>query len=90
MIGDPLGGTLFFLAHFCALRPTIVTHPTYVFPSLVDDTHIIGPASNVVPTFLLIRRVISIKFFNVVNKMCSLVSSGVRPLYINSSKLFYS
>jgi hypothetical protein len=52
MIGDPLGGTLFFLAHFCALRPTIVTHPTYVFPSLVDDTHIIGLASNVVPTFL--------------------------------------
>jgi hypothetical protein len=52
MIGDPLGGMLFTLAHFCALRFTTTTHFTCVFPSLVDDTHIVGPILNVVLVFL--------------------------------------
>jgi hypothetical protein len=52
MTGDPLGGVLFALIHLHALCPIVVTHPTCVFPSLVDDTHIVGLASNVAPSFL--------------------------------------
>jgi hypothetical protein len=41
--GDPLGGTLFTLAHFKALH-FITNHFLYcLFPSNVDDIHIIGP-----------------------------------------------
>jgi hypothetical protein len=52
MIGDPLGGTLFVLAHLHTICPTIATHPTYIFLSLADDTHIVGPASDVILMFL--------------------------------------
>jgi hypothetical protein len=43
---------LFTLAHLHTFRPTITTHPIYVFFSLVDDTHIVGPKSYLVPSFL--------------------------------------
>ncbi|KAL2612370.1 hypothetical protein R1flu_024062 [Riccia fluitans] len=41
--GDPLGGALFALAHLCALRTMALEHPLCLFPSLADDTHIVGP-----------------------------------------------
>jgi len=50
--GDPLGGTLFVLAHFLTIRLIITTHPTCVFLSSVDDIHIVSFASDVVPRFL--------------------------------------
>jgi hypothetical protein len=50
-----LGGTLFVLVHFHALRHTTITHPTCVFLSFADDTHIISPTSNVVPSFLQLQ-----------------------------------
>jgi hypothetical protein len=50
--GNPLGGMLFTLVHLCALHPTLVTHLTCVFLSLVDDKHIIGLALDVLPIFL--------------------------------------
>jgi hypothetical protein len=40
--------------------------------------------------FTIIKRVINIRFVNVANEVCSLVSSWVRPLYIISFWLFYS
>jgi hypothetical protein len=43
--GGPLGGALFVLAHFRALCFIINHFFSYVFPSIVDDTHIIGPPS---------------------------------------------
>jgi len=43
--GDPLGGPLFVLAHYWALLKTIAWALSYVFPSLIDDTHIVGPMS---------------------------------------------
>ncbi|KAL2649352.1 hypothetical protein R1flu_017480 [Riccia fluitans] len=49
--GDPLGGALFALAHLCALRTTASKHPLCLFPSLADDTHIVGPPEAIVPTF---------------------------------------
>jgi hypothetical protein len=41
--GDPLGGALFALAHFKALRSTINHFPYCLFPSIINDIHIIGP-----------------------------------------------
>ncbi len=38
-------GALFTLAHFKALRSTTSHFPSCLFPSIVDDTHIIGPLS---------------------------------------------
>jgi len=39
------GGTLFSLTHFRALHSIINHFPSCLFPSIVDDTHIIGPPS---------------------------------------------
>ncbi|KAL2613061.1 hypothetical protein R1flu_024753 [Riccia fluitans] len=49
--GDPLGGILFALAHLRALRTVASEHPLCLFPSLADDTHIVGPLEAVVPAF---------------------------------------
>jgi hypothetical protein len=49
--GDPLGKALFTLAHFKALC-SITNHlSSYLFPSIVDDIHIIGPPSIVSSTY---------------------------------------
>jgi hypothetical protein len=43
--GDPLGGALFTLAHFKGLCFTINHFLSCLFPSIVDDIHIISPLS---------------------------------------------
>jgi hypothetical protein len=43
--GDPLGRALFILAHFKVLHYIINHFPSYLFPSITDDTHIISPFS---------------------------------------------
>jgi hypothetical protein len=43
--GGPLGRALFILAHFRALCSITNHFPSYVFSSIVDDTHIISPPS---------------------------------------------
>jgi hypothetical protein len=43
---------MFVLVHLCALRRIAIAHLTCVFPSLVDDTHIVSPTSDVVSIFL--------------------------------------
>jgi hypothetical protein len=55
----PLEGTLFTLVHLLALRLTITTHFIYVFPSLVNDTHILGLALDVIPAFLWLQEELS-------------------------------
>ncbi len=47
--GDPLRGLLFVLAHYQAFLETIMWAPIYVFPSSVDDTHIVGHSSDIFP-----------------------------------------
>ncbi|KAL2608417.1 hypothetical protein R1flu_026990 [Riccia fluitans] len=49
--GDPLGSSLFALAHLRALRTVASEHPLCLFPSLADDIHIVGPPEDVMPTF---------------------------------------
>jgi hypothetical protein len=39
---DPLGGTLFVLAHFRALHSTTNHFPSFLFPFIADDIHIIS------------------------------------------------
>jgi len=39
------GGALFVLAHFRALRSITSHFPSCLFPSIIDDAHIIGPPS---------------------------------------------
>ncbi len=49
--GDPLGDLLFVFTHYRTLLKTIMWAPNYVFPSLVDDTHIVGPMSEITCAF---------------------------------------
>ncbi len=49
--GDPLGGPLFVLAHYRALLETIMWDFSYIFPSLVDNTHIMGPMNEISRVF---------------------------------------
>jgi hypothetical protein len=49
--GDPLGGPLFPLTHYQTLLKTIVWAPNCVFPSLMDDTHIMKPMNELSCTF---------------------------------------
>jgi len=42
--GDPLGAALFALTHFKALR-SLNHFPSFIFPSITNDIHIIGPLS---------------------------------------------
>jgi hypothetical protein len=41
--GDPLGCLFFALAHYRDFLETIAWAPSYVFPSLANDTHIVRP-----------------------------------------------
>jgi hypothetical protein len=43
--GDPLGWALFALTHFRALRSIANDFLSCLFPSIIDDIHIIGPLS---------------------------------------------
>ncbi len=78
-------------AHFYTLYPIATTHVICVFSSLANDTHIVDPTSNVLLVFLAITRGIwSIRTFIAINKVCSLVSTGVRQVYITFSRFFYT
>ena len=48
---DPLGSVLFALGHQQALRATAAAFPDCAFPSIADDTHIVGPPARVVEAF---------------------------------------
>ncbi len=48
---DPLRGPLFLLAHYRAFVKTIMWAPNYVFPSLTNNIHILGPTSKNTHTF---------------------------------------
>jgi hypothetical protein len=41
--GDQLGGALFVFTHLKALSSIVSHFPSYLFPSIVDEIHIIGP-----------------------------------------------
>jgi hypothetical protein len=49
--GDPLKGSLFALAHNWTFLKTIMQALNYVFPSLTNDTHTMGPLSEIICAF---------------------------------------
>jgi len=49
--GHPLGGALFISTHFRTLHYIINHFLFYLFPSIVDDIHIIGPPSIISSTY---------------------------------------
>jgi len=49
--GDLLGVALFILGHFRALGSIVSHFPSYLFPSITNDTHIIGPPSIISSTY---------------------------------------
>jgi len=51
IMGSSTQFTQFALAHYRALIKTIAQAPSYVFPSLVDDIHIMGPMNKITHTF---------------------------------------
>jgi hypothetical protein len=50
-LGDPLGGPLFALTHYLTFLKTITRAPNYIFPSLVDHTHIVRPVNEIIHVF---------------------------------------
>ncbi|KAL2634830.1 hypothetical protein R1flu_006309 [Riccia fluitans] len=76
--GDPLGGALFALAHLRALRTTASEHPLCLFPSLADDTHIVGPLEAIMPPFHTLEGHLSVVDLTVQPIKCAAWSpSGV-------------
>jgi hypothetical protein len=49
--GDLLGGLFFLLIHFRTLCSLTSLFPSYLFPFVANDTHIIGPTSIVSQAF---------------------------------------
>jgi hypothetical protein len=49
--GDPLGGALCALVHLKTLHFTFNHFPSYLFPSIIDDIHIIDPPSIISSTY---------------------------------------
>jgi hypothetical protein len=87
-LGNPLGIMLFALVHFRVFRPITVAHRTCISLLLVDDTHIYSWScfKHVTCFFAITRGFWSIRIFSVVEEVCSLASTWVRPIYITFSR----
>jgi len=80
---------LFTLTHFRTFCPTITPHPTFVFPSLVDDMYIVGVVSDVVPTFVQLEAKFVALGFSIQLVVHNLVSIRIKPVNIISFRCFY-
>ncbi len=47
---------LFALVHICVFHPITVGHLACIFLLLVNDTHIVGLASDALPSFLRLQK----------------------------------
>jgi hypothetical protein len=76
--GDFLGGLLFALAHYWTFLKTTTWAHNYVFPSLTNDTHIVGPLNEIVCTFdHLLTQLIIIGLKTKVSKCKLWIPSGI-------------
>jgi hypothetical protein len=69
--GDPLGDLLFVL-HYQTLLKTIVWAPNCVFPSLANDTHIVGPMNEITHAFDHLSAQLTLVGFKVKVSKCKL------------------
>jgi hypothetical protein len=70
--GDPLGGILFALAHYQTFLETITWASNCVFPSLVNDTHIMGPMNEIIHAFDHLSTQLTLVGFKVKMSKCKL------------------
>jgi hypothetical protein len=70
--GDPLRGFLFALAHYQTFVETIAQALNYIFPSLVDDSHIVGPLNEITFTFDHLSTQLALVGFKVKVLKCKL------------------
>jgi hypothetical protein len=70
--GDPLRGILFDLAHYQAFLKTIMWAPSYIFPSLMDNTHIMGPMIEITYVFDHLLTQLALVGFRVKVSKCKL------------------
>jgi hypothetical protein len=75
-VGWILRWFLFALAHYRTFLKSIAQAPNCVFPSLMDDTHIMGPMSEVVPAFDHFSTQLALVGFKVKVLKCKLWSSS--------------
>jgi hypothetical protein len=71
--GDPLRGPLFALIHFRALCSITNHFPFCLFPSIINDIHIINPLSTVLSTYALSNSTLCDRSLYLTSKMCSMV-----------------
>jgi hypothetical protein len=67
---DPLGGLLFVLTRYRAFVKTIVWALMCVFPSLANDTHIVGPMNEITRAFDNLLTQIALVGFKVKVSKC--------------------
>ncbi len=71
--GDHLGKALFVLAHLKALHFIANHFPSYLFPSIINDIHIIGPPSIISSTYEHFQiELCAIGFFYLTLEMCNM------------------
>ncbi len=85
-----MGKTLFVLVHLFVLHLITIAHPTCVFPSLVDNMHIVGPTLNVVFFFLQLQQEFStLRLLGQPSMFVVWSPQKVGPLYVTSFWLSY-
>jgi hypothetical protein len=78
--GDPLGGHLFALAHYRTFLETIMRVPNYVYPSLADDIHIVGPMNEITCAFDHLSTQLTLVGLKIKVSKCKLWNpSGIFP-----------
>jgi hypothetical protein len=70
--GDHLRGPLFVLAHYQASLKTIVRAFSCVFPSLANDTHVVGPMSEITHVSDHLLTQLTLVWFRVKVSKCKL------------------
>lgn len=80
--GDPFRGLLFALTHYRALLETIAWTPNYVFPSLTDNTYIMGPMNEIILAVDHLSTELTLVGFKVKVSKCKLCSPSRIPLSI--------
>jgi hypothetical protein len=86
--GDLLRGALFALAHFRALCSTTSHFPSCLFPSILNDTHIINPLSIVSSAYEHFQTEFLTISFSIQLQKCITWSFFVMPLHFNTPSQF--
>jgi hypothetical protein len=78
--GGLLKGPLFALAHYQTFLKTIAHAPNYIFPSFANDTHIVGPMSEITCAFDHLLTQLALVGLRVKVSKCKLWSPlGISP-----------